>query len=60
VTYGDGEVVFVAYPIGANHIERPTELAVANMMFDKPRSMALGVDESVRLIDQVEQHYRPI
>jgi hypothetical protein len=48
-----GDMVYVEHPVGAVHISKEDEVAVARLKFDRLRSLALDPDESVALIQRV-------
>jgi transcriptional regulator with XRE-family HTH domain len=48
-----GDMVYVEHPVGAVHISKEDEVAVARLRFDRLRSLALDPDESVALICRV-------
>jgi transcriptional regulator with XRE-family HTH domain len=48
-----GDMVYVEHPVGAVHISKEDEVAVARLKFDRLRSLALDPDESVALIRRV-------
>jgi transcriptional regulator with XRE-family HTH domain len=48
-----GDMVYVEHPVGAVHISKEDEVAVARLRFDRLRSLALDPDESVALIRRV-------
>ncbi|TWF78497.1 helix-turn-helix protein [Pseudonocardia hierapolitana] len=48
-----GDMVYVEHPIGAVHISKEEEVAVARLKFDRLRSLALDPDASVALIQRV-------
>jgi len=48
-----GDMVYVEHPVGAVHLSKPDEVAVATLTFDRLRSLALDPDESVALIRRV-------
>jgi DNA-binding XRE family transcriptional regulator len=56
---GDPDILYVSYPTGAALVERPEEVRVAALTFDRARSVALDLGESVRLIDQIARECRP-
>lgn len=49
----DPDILYVSYPTGATLVERPAEVQVATVMFDRVRSLALSPSESVRLIERI-------
>lgn len=56
LTFGEidfGDMVYVEHPVGAVHISKGSEVAVATLTFDRLRSLALDADESVALIERV-------
>ncbi|OLT02989.1 hypothetical protein BJF90_27670 [Pseudonocardia sp. CNS-004] len=56
LTFGDidfGDIVYVEHPVGAVHISKKSEVAMATLTFDRLRSLALDPDESVALIQRV-------
>jgi transcriptional regulator with XRE-family HTH domain len=56
LTFGDidfGDMVYVEHPVGAVHINKESEVAVATLTFDRLRSLALDVEKSVALIERV-------
>jgi transcriptional regulator with XRE-family HTH domain len=48
-----GDMVYVEHPVGAVHISKEDEVAVARLKFDRLRSLALDPDDSVELIERV-------
>jgi transcriptional regulator with XRE-family HTH domain len=48
-----GDMVYIEHPVGAIHISKEDEVAVATLTFDRLRSLALDLDESVALIRRV-------
>jgi transcriptional regulator with XRE-family HTH domain len=48
-----GDTLYVEHPAGAVHISKENEVAVARLKFDRLRSLALDLDESVALIHRV-------
>ena len=48
-----GDMVYVEHPVGALHINKADEVAVAKLTFDRLRSLALDPDDSVELIRRV-------
>jgi hypothetical protein len=48
-----GDMVYVEHPVGAVHISKGDEVAVARLKFDRLRSLALDPDDSVELIQRV-------
>ncbi|MGQ0840697.1 helix-turn-helix domain-containing protein [Actinokineospora sp.] len=54
----DPDITFVAYPTGAAHIERATEVRETRLGFDQLRSMALSPADSVAYIEGVASEYR--
>ena len=56
LTFGEidfGDMVYVEHPVGAVHINKESEVAVATLTFDRLRSLALDPEESVALIERV-------
>jgi transcriptional regulator with XRE-family HTH domain len=49
----DPPVLHVAYPNGSLHIEEPEEVAEARLVFDRLRSQALSLSDSVAFIERV-------
>ena len=47
------DMAYVEHPVGAVHISKEDEVAVATLTFDRLRSLALDPDESVALIRRV-------
>lgn len=54
----DHDIAYIAYPTGAAHIERASEIAEARLMFTHVRTQALTPEESVLLIERVGGGYR--
>lgn len=50
---GDPSLLYVAYPTGAVHVEKPQEVALAKLMFEQLRSEALSPKESVAFIERL-------
>ncbi|MGB3438930.1 MAG: Scr1 family TA system antitoxin-like transcriptional regulator [Actinophytocola sp.] len=50
---GDPSLLFVAYVVGAVHIEKPEEVAQARLKFDQLRSEALSPHDSLALIERL-------
>jgi hypothetical protein len=48
-----GDMLYVEHPAGAVHISKEEEVRVARLKFDRLRSLALDLDESVALIRRV-------
>ncbi len=56
LTFGEidfGDMVYIEHPVGAVHISKEGEVAVATLTFDRLRSLALDSHESVALIERV-------
>lgn len=54
----DHDIAYIAYPTGAAHIERVSEVAEARMMFAHLRSQALPPEQSMLLIERVGSGYQ--
>ena len=54
----DPSLLYVEYPTGAMHIEKPEEVTDAKLLFDKLRLLAPSPTESVAFIQRLaEQRY---
>jgi DNA-binding XRE family transcriptional regulator len=49
----DPTVLYAEYPTGSVHVEKPTEVREAKLMFDNLRSVALSPHESAAFIERV-------
>jgi hypothetical protein len=49
----DPDLLYVEHPIGAVHLEKPTEVREAKLIFDNLRSVALSPAESAAFIERV-------
>lgn len=54
----DPSVLYVEYPTGSLHIEKPEEVGAARLVFDGLRSEALSPAESVAFIEQAADELR--